>query len=83
MAVRGSAPKPSSLYRLCDRRLDSFEQIPTLRLWNDGTNAYISSGFFEAVRIHSCEENYRHGWIGAGHHPCGFEAIDVGHGQVQ
>src|SRR5258708_9129761 len=68
---------------LCDRRLDSLEQIPALRFWNDGTNACISSSVFEAVRIHSREENYRHGWIGAGHHSCGFEAIDVGHCQVQ
>lgn len=71
--------KSQSLDRLCDCGLDGLDEIPTLRLRNDSTNACISSGVFEAVRIDSGEENYWHGWIGAGHHSRGFEAIDVGH----
>jgi hypothetical protein len=67
--------KRQSLDRLCDCGLDGLDQISTLRLWNDSTNACISSGVFEAVRIDS-GENYWHGWIGAGHHSRGFDLGD-------
>ena len=45
---------------LGDRHLDSLGEIPTLHLWNDGTNARILSGLFKTLRFHYREEDERY-----------------------
>src|SRR5258707_13982567 len=66
-----------------DSGFDTGQEIPTFTFGNNVAHTCVTSSLFETVQIQYCKHDYRHCVAQAGYHSGNFDAVNVGHRQIQ
>jgi hypothetical protein len=66
-----------------DSGFDTGQEVPTFTFGNNVAHTCVTSSLFETVQIQYCKHDYRHCVVQAGYHSGNFDAVNVGHRQIQ